>query len=122
MSTELTHYIEKRILNLLSFAVELKDKLPYSNVNFVLSNQIERMIKFAEATYGKAKNAEKEKEFISLINQARKEVGETKYWIKVLKETKGEKPYRTIELLEDESEELIRIFKAFSRNSKNWGN
>lgn len=110
MSIELTHYIERRILNLLSFAIELKEKLPYSSVNFVLSNQITRMIRFTENTYGKAKEAGRREEFVTLMNQVRKEARETKYWIKILKESEGRKPYETIGYLEDESEELIRIF------------
>ena len=110
MSIELTHYIERRILNLLSFAMELKNQLPYSSVNFVLSNQIARMIRFTEKTYGKAKQAQRGEEFVALINQVRRQARETKYWIKILKEAEGRKPYNTIGFLEDESEALIRIF------------
>ncbi|MBI2032006.1 MAG: four helix bundle protein [Candidatus Levybacteria bacterium] len=109
MSIELTHYIERRILNLLSFAMELREKLPYSSVNFVLSNQITRKIKMAEEVYEKAKVAEG-KDFVFKMTQAKREMRETKYWVKILKSSEGRKPHQTIGFIEDESEALIRIF------------
>lgn len=109
MSIELAQYIEKRILNLLSFSSHLKDQLPYSAVNFVLANQIKRKIKMAEEIYEEAKNAEG-RNFLLKMSQVKSEIKETKYWLKILKGSEGKKPYRIIGFIEDESEALIRIF------------
>lgn len=109
MSTEVSHYIEKRILNLLGLASELKAELPIGNVNFVLANQITRKIKMTEEVYGKAKETRQEKEFISAMNEVKKEMKETRYWLRILKESNTGRPQRAIGSLEDESEELITL-------------
>ncbi len=111
MSTELSLYIEKRIVSLLYAAMELKEELPLSNVNFVLSNQIARKIKMTEEVYGKAKKAGAGKEFVMKMNEAKREVRETRYWVRVLKKTSKSK---RIDNLEDESEELIKIFSRLT--------
>ncbi len=110
MSVELSNYIEKRIVGLLFFATELKGEIPLDNVNFVLSNQITRIIKMIEEIYEKAKEARQEEELICLVSDIRKEVREIKYWLKILRESNNGRSHKTIDNLEDESEELIKIF------------
>lgn len=109
MSTEVSHYIEKRILSLLGLASELKDELPIDNVNFVLANQITRKIKMTEEVYGKAKETRQEKEFICAMNEVKKEMKETRYWLRILKESNTGVPQKAIGSLENESEELIAL-------------
>ncbi|OGH21223.1 MAG: hypothetical protein A2958_01835 [Candidatus Levybacteria bacterium RIFCSPLOWO2_01_FULL_38_13] len=108
MSIELSLYIEKRILNLLLFALELKRQLPESSDNFILSNQIVRIIRRLESIYEMARQVGEGEEFVSVMVEAQKEARETKYWIRVLKESNAQ--LRIISELEDESEELIKIF------------
>lgn len=108
MSIEVSHYIEKRIINLLLFTMELKRQLPYTSDNFVLSNQIVRIIRRLESIYEKARQAGEGKEFVFLMKRAEKQTRETRYWIRVLKESNTQS--HIVSELEEESGELIRIF------------
>ncbi|OGH39038.1 MAG: hypothetical protein A3B44_03460 [Candidatus Levybacteria bacterium RIFCSPLOWO2_01_FULL_38_21] len=108
MSIEVSHYIERRIINLLLFAMELKKEVPLTNVNFVLINQITRTIKSLEQIYKKAREKREGEE--GTMEDVRKEAQDTRYWVRILKETNNSRFYKLIDELEDESEELIRIF------------
>ena len=109
MSIEVSHYIEKRIINLLLFAMDLKKEAPLTNVNFVLINQITRTIKSLEQIYKKARE-KREEEFVLVMTDVKKEAQDTIYWLRILKETNTGESYKLISELEDESEELIKIF------------
>src|SRR3989344_8900182 len=109
MSIEVSHYIERRIINLLLFAMELKKEVPLTNVNFVLINQITRTIKSLEQIYKKARE-KREEEFVLVMTDVKKEAQDTIYWLRILKETNTGESYKLISELEDESEELIKIF------------
>ena len=111
MSIEVSHYIEKRIINLLLFAMDLKKEVPLTNVNFVLINQITRTIKSLEQIYKKARE-KREEEFVLVMTDVKKEAQDTIYWLRILKETNTGESYKLISELEDESEELIKIFST----------
>lgn len=110
MSIEVSHYIEKRIINLLLFALDLKKEVPLTNVNFVLINQITRTIKSLEQIYKKA--AKKGEGEDGTMTDVKKEAQDTRYWVRILKETNTGESYKLIKELEDESEELIGIFSS----------
>ena len=110
MSIEVSRYIEKRIINLLLFALELKKEVPLTNVNFVLINQITRTIKSLEQIYKKATKKGKGEEFVLVMTDVKKEAQDARYWLRVLREINTGESYKLIKELEDESEELIRIF------------
>jgi|SRR3989344_5059145 len=113
MSIEVSHYIEKRIINLLLFAMELKKEVPLTNVNFVLINQIARTIKSLRRIYEETRSAKQKEEFAQAMSDFRRELKETKYWLRILKESNNNKFYKLIDDLEDESEELIMISTKF---------
>lgn len=108
MSTELSLYVEKRIINLLLFSLGLKEELPYSNENFILSNQIARTIRRFEGIYKKAREMERGEDFISVMKEVKRGASETRYWIRVLKKSNAQ--LLIISEFEDETEELIKIF------------
>lgn len=100
MSIEVSHYIEKRIISLLLFAIELKKEIPLTNVNFVLSNQITRKIKSLQRIYEEARWIKQKEEFASVMSDFRREAREVRYWVRILKESNNSKFYKLIDELE----------------------
>lgn len=63
------------------------------------------------ANYNEACEAESSKDFIHKLRIAKKEARETNYWLRLIKNTDSTK-FSTLNSLEIESEELIKIFSS----------
>jgi len=77
---------------------------------FILSKQLLRSGTNPGAMVREANNAESKKDFIHKLKIAQKEVGETQYWVELLRDTKyiSEIQFNTINSLSTEVMKMIR--------------
>ncbi len=99
-----------RIINLVS-------RLPRNRVGDVLGRQILRSGTSIGANYSEAMRASSRKHFISIVEIAAREAGETLYWLELLAESKTVKPTLLKSLIQ-ECNELTAILTATARTAK----
>ena len=100
--------------------VALYKYLTIEKKEFILSKQILRSGTNPGAMVREANNAESKADFIHKLKIAQKEVGETQYWIELLKDTSyiSEKQYTEINSLTIEVMKMIRSSILTIKNSK----
>ena len=96
----------------ISLYMQLKDER-----EFVISNQLLRSGTSIGANVEEAIAAFSKKDFIHKMNIAQKEARETKYWLKLLSETKIVNS--NSDQLLSEIEEIIRILTAIVKSAQN---
>jgi four helix bundle protein len=110
--------LKERILKFVLSVIELTKKLPQDRTNVVLINQIIRSATSVGANYEEADGSRSKKEFVSTMGVVKKEAKETKYWLEIIKQ---ENPViqKKVELIQEENEELIKIFAKIIINCGN---
>ena len=105
-----TAVFSEKIINFLK-------KLPQNTITKPLISQLIRSATSVGANYCEANEANSKKDFVNKIAIAKKEIKETRYWLRLvahtLPDTKGD-----ISELFQESQELNFIFSAIIKNSK----
>ena len=81
------HIIEEKSFQFAIRIVKLSQYLRSSKQDFVLSKQVLRSGTSIGANVAEAQQAQSRADFISKLEIALKETSETKYWIRLLKET-----------------------------------
>jgi len=105
--------LEERTLTFAKRIIELCRALPKNTVNFELIKQLVRAGSSIGANYREANGAASKKDFSNKIRISLKEAKETHYWLQLIIEANTEFRKR-IELLLQESLELVKIFSAIS--------
>ena len=109
--------LEKRTLEFGKRIIKLSQTLPKNIVNIELIKQLVKAGTSIGANYREANGAESKKDFTHKIRISLKEAKETRYWLELVTEANMEFKKR-IELLLQESLELIKIFSSISTKSK----
>jgi four helix bundle protein len=97
--------------------VNLASRLPRNRVGDVMGRQILRSGTSIGANYSEAMRASSKRHFISIVEIAAREAGETLYWLELLAESKTVKPALLLALIE-ECNELTAILTATARSAK----
>lgn len=95
--------------------IELYKKLKSEN-EFILSKQLLRSSTSVGANIEEATAAQTKKDFITKMSIASKEARESRYWLRLIKESKLT-DYQ-FDVLIDESEQLIKILTAIVKTSQ----
>ncbi len=99
-------------LNVITLFIELKREK-----EFVISNQLLRSGTSIGANVEEATAAQSKKDFIAKMAISSKEARETKYWLRLLKESRLTK--LNVDSLLEDIEELIRILTSIVKTSQN---
>jgi len=110
--------IVERTFNFSIEIIKLISLLPKNSLGFALTSQIVRSGTSIGANVEEAQGAISKKEFIQRMQIALKEARETRYWIRIIIETKLATETVTEKLL-DEINQLIGILSTIVKNAKN---
>ena len=97
--------------------IKLAAALPRNRVGDVMGRQILRSGTSIGANYSEAVRASSRKHFISIVEIASREAGETLYWLELLAESNTIKPTLLATLIQ-ECSELTAILTATGRTAK----
>ncbi len=97
--------------------IEFVKKMPQSQINMPLANQLIRSGTSVGANYCEADDAESKKDFQHKIGICKKESRETKYWLKMIMTAMPEFGKEAIKLWQ-EAKELNLIFNAIVNSSR----
>ena len=116
VSVDMKNIIEIKSFNFAVRIVKLNQYLTKKK-EFVLSNQILRSGTSIGANVAEAEQAQSTADFISKMSISLKEVAETKYWLRLLKETKfiSQKEFDSIF---NDCVELEKILVSIMKSSK----
>jgi len=98
--------------------VQLVNRLPNSLAGRELGRQLIRAGTSVGANVEEADAAESDKDFVHKVSIARKEARESRYWLRLLKES-GVWQEEGMDYLVQEATELIKILSTIIRNKKN---
>jgi four helix bundle protein len=110
--------IVERTFNFSIEIIKLISLLPKNSLGFALTNQIVRSGTSIGANVEEAQGAISKKEFIQRMQIALKEARETRYWIRIIIETKLAKEAAVNNIL-DENNQLLGILSTIVKNAKN---
>lgn len=97
--------------------IHLASRLPRTRVGDVMGRQILRSGTSIGANYCEAMHASSKRQFVSMVEIAAREAGETLYWLELLVESKTVKPSLSTALIQ-ECHELTAILLATARSAK----
>ena len=103
-----------------SFALEIINHvkaLPYNTATISLGRQLIRSGTSVGANIEEAQGASSKKDFINKINIAKKEARETRYWLRLINDSKLAKNIDNSKLL-NEINEIINILTAIVKTSE----
>jgi four helix bundle protein len=93
----------------LAFSIDVVNYVKASKMHKAIADQLLRSATSVGANYTEANNASSKKDFRNKIYIAKKEASETRYWLKVIKNT--EPKNEQVDQLIDEISQLILIFQ-----------
>jgi four helix bundle protein len=109
--------LEERTLKFGEQIIDFAKKLPRNIITTPLISQIVRSGTSIGANYSEADEASSKKDFINKMSISKKEVKETKYWLRIIAHANPELRDDS-RILWKEAQELNLIFAAIIRNSK----
>ncbi|MDO8668716.1 MAG: four helix bundle protein [Candidatus Buchananbacteria bacterium] len=110
--------LEDRTLEYGKRIIKMAKNIPLNIVNNVLVRQVVRSGLSLGANYREANETETKKDFQFRMRICRKEAKETVYWLKLIIEANPRLKVK-MELLLDETCQLLKIFAAIIEKSKN---
>ncbi len=110
--------LEERTAKFAEEMIALMKELPQNSINKRMIEQVIGSAGSIGANYCEASEAESKKDFQHKISIAKKEIKETKHWIRLLAKANSEftKEFR---VLWQEAQELLLIFSSIIKSSKN---
>ncbi|MDA3906584.1 MAG: four helix bundle protein [Bacteroidales bacterium] len=112
--------LEDRLIDFSINIIELIEKLPKSNIGLYLKDQLTRSSASPAFNYGEAQSAESSRDFIHKMKICLKELRETRIGLKYIFRGKFSVDSKLLEILLNESNELISIFvKSIQTAKKN---
>jgi four helix bundle protein len=109
--------LEERLLNYAAAIIKFTEKLPSSRAGNHVAGQLLRSGTSPLSNHGEAEAAESHEDFVHKLKVCLKELRESLRWIRLVRKSQL-LPEPQILPLEKESDELIRIFVASIRTSK----
>ena len=116
MSYEEKSEIAKRAYNFAVQVIKVTAKLPQNPANLILIRQVIRSATSIGANIEEALGGHTRKDFIYGMNVSKKEARETRYWLRMLRDTNTTMGKEIIYLLQ-ECEELINILTKIVKTS-----
>jgi four helix bundle protein len=109
--------LRKRMKQFALRVITLVSRLPRNRIGDVMGRQILRSGTSIGANYSEAMRASSKRHFISIVEIAAREAGETLYWLELLAESNTVKPSLLSALIQ-ECNELTAILTATGRTAK----
>lgn len=109
--------LEERLARFAEKVIDLMKKLPQDAINFRMISQIVGSSGSAGANYNEANEAESKKDFIHKICIVKKELKETKHWLRLLAKANPDFTNNFRELWK-ENHELLLIFSKIIQSCK----
>lgn len=97
--------------------INLLRDIKYSEINKVIVHQLTKSATSVGANYEEAQAGSSKQDFTNKVNISLKEIRESNYWLRILKETKISPSDKT-DLLISESEELKKILGKIVSTSR----
>jgi four helix bundle protein len=110
--------IHERVFNWVIEVLKLLDKIPYSPRNKIIVGQLTRAVTSTGANDQEADGASSINDFIYKYELTKREAKESHYWLRILRSIIP-KIEAEISPLIDEADELIKIFSAIVKKTKN---
>ncbi|MCD6161694.1 MAG: four helix bundle protein [candidate division Zixibacteria bacterium] len=101
--------LEERTAKFSENIIDLLKSIRLNSINKSIVNQLVRSATSVGANYCEANGASSKKDFKNKIHICKKEIKETKYWLRLLVKTNNEKK-KEIRELRKEAQELTLIF------------
>jgi four helix bundle protein len=111
--------LEERLLEFAARVIRLVEKLPNTRSGNHVAGQLLRSGTSPLPNHGEAQAAESPADFVHKLKICLKELRETERWLKLIQRVPLMTPASKVQPLLDETSELIRIFAASIRTSKN---
>lgn len=122
MSNEIKFDLQERLIDFAIQIIRLSEMLSKTKAANHIRVQILKSGTSSAANYGEARSAESKSDFIHKLKVALKELRETEVWLKIIIKAKLLPPKASLQVLVDETNELISIFvksiETAKRNSK----
>jgi len=112
-----TYDLEERTAKFAESVIELMKKLPKDSINVKMIEQCVGSAGSIGANYCEANEAESKKDFQHKIGICKKEMKETKHWIRLLAKANPEFT-KELRILWQEAQELLLIFSSIIKSSK----
>lgn len=109
--------LEERLARFAEEIIELMKKLPQDAVNSRMISQVVGSSGSAGANYGEANEAESKKDFTHKASIVKKELKETKHWLRLLAKANPDFKEDFRKLLK-ENQELLLIFSKIIKSCK----
>ena len=110
--------LEERTVVFAESVIDLVKSLKCDAINNRIITQVVASSGSVGANYNEATEGESKKDFIHKIGIDKKEIKETKHWLRLLARTNPEKK-EEIRILWKETQELLLIFSKIIRSSRN---
>lgn len=108
--------IHERIFNFIVTVIEFLNKLPKTQTNYIIVNQITRSVTSMGANDQEADGASSKRDFLHGFTLVRKEGKETVFWLRLLQKT-NKKLNLEFEGLIQEGNELVAITSTIIKNT-----
>ena len=108
--------IHERIFKFVTSGLKLVRFLPKTTESLIVVNQYVRALTSVGANDSEADGVTSKKDFIHAYTIVRKELKETRYWLRIIVELYPQLTPRVKELL-DESDELIKIVSSIIKSA-----
>jgi len=105
-----------RIFNFVVSVIKFSKTINYNNENKILLNQLIKSATSVGANYEEAQGASSKADFRNKIKISLKEIRETNYWLKLLRELGIDE--KNLAILIDEAEQLKRILGKITSSSR----
>lgn len=112
------HTLEHRTKKLHISIIDLCQLLPKNAAGFEIGKQIIRSAGSVGANYRATKRAKSKADFIYKISIVLEEVDETHYWLEIIRDAHLIGPSEQLNELIKETNELVAIFSAVEKTSK----
>jgi len=110
--------LEERTAKFAESVIDLVRKVHISPINKRIIEQLVGSSGSIGANYCEANESESKKDFIHKMSIAKKEIKETKHWLRLLSRSNDERK-EELRLLWSEAQELLLIFSKIIYSSKN---
>jgi four helix bundle protein len=110
--------LENRLLEYCVKIIKIVDQLPNSRVGNHIGGQLVKSGTSPYPNHGEAQAAESPKDFVHKLRISLKELRETQRWLKLIQRVPLLKQPEKIDIVLEETEELIKIFVASIRTAE----
>ena len=110
--------LEDRLLEYAATVIRLVERIPRTQAGTHVAGQLLRSATSPLSNHGEAQAAESVEDFIHKLSICLKELKESRRWLRLIRRVPLLKPESQVNPVLEETEELIRIFSASIKTSK----